>query len=324
MRLGDAKKYADLSRDGVHVKREGVPAKFYPWGGETVDTVAREAAASAASAAAEAESKAAEATATASSAIETAEAAVASAESAQETANGAVMKSSPDDAQFAGKGLKSEYLTSDDSSVWLVNAVDGHGRFVARNADQSFEFRAETGVTSTTMRVAAQPNDSNYARGSVDNSRAILEANYVDENNEAHKAYLHAQDDEASVGVETSSSSTMHDLEINGCCIKNVISETNLQSTSTISNTSMHDVDGVEVPKYHASVETYTSSDQSTIETTNRVVMRFYQDKNNGSVFARARETIVDFYSQKLILRRIQPDGSWDVREIDLWALAAQ
>ena len=121
MRIGDNTKYADITRDGVYVRREGAPPKFYAWGsgggGEAVDNVARAAASDAAEAAAVADSKATEATAAASEAGETASAAAEAASAAQATADAntealanTVKQYLPEGEykQFAGKTLESE------------------------------------------------------------------------------------------------------------------------------------------------------------------------------------------------------------------------
>ena len=119
-------------------------------------------------------------------------------------------------------------------------------------------------------------------------------------------------------------SGDFHDIPITGDCV--IIEQNGYSGGYENSNGSRILVSAYSehsgVPNRFSSVDILTNSSALDSENKSCIVMKHYVDKSDGSFFSRARETVVDYAAQKIYLYRMQQDGTWQGKTIDLWAVA--
>ena len=121
-----------------------------------------------------------------------------------------------------------------------------------------------------------------------------------------------------------------HDLEVTGDEFLLESNQYGMQdpngNTCTLRTSaySEHSVDGVMVPSRASMFEVKSCASATGAPDNNRVTLRYFQDKANGTDFGRAGEIIVDYYAQTLTVRGYDTAAQeWVEQTTSLWDLVA-
>ena len=299
-----ATRVAGLDERGVSIERDGKQIKFIPWG---EDAEARAAAAAADTKAGNAQKTANEAQTATDTAAAAAAAADTKAGNAQKTANEAMqntgnfVKKTSDDAQTVGNLLTSQSLDFDDlvPHGWRLSSNKGLSDVTIVEGDKSAAMVAQS-------------------------EQAVVGASY-----EANDGYIVVNGLGAMVDVSRSGYGECviraRGTKTYGELWGNEVAGQTAQLTERINYSAVEVANGSNATgasdfRNYGSIK----SEVDALSKTTRTRYLHVEGKNDGSTWARWRETEIDAAAQKITLRRRGQDGTTESREIDLWALATR
>ena len=300
-----ATRVAGLDERGVSIERDGKQIKFIPWG---EDAEARAAAAAADTKAGNAQKTANEAKTAADTAAAAAAAADTKAGNAQKTANeamqntGSFVKKTSDDAQTAGNLLTSQSLDFDDlvPHGWRLGSDKGLSDVTIVEGDKSAAM-----VAQSEQAVVGASYEANDGYIVVNGLGAMVDVSSIGFGESVIRAR----------GTETSGK-LWGNYEVAGEMAE--LTERINYSAVEVANGSK--TTGASDFRNYGSIK----SEVDALSKTTRTRYLHVEGKNDGSTWARWRETEIDAAAQKITLRRRGQDGTTESREIDLWALATR
>lgn len=324
----NATRVAGLDERGVSIERDGKQVKFIPWGEDAEARAAAAAASGAADAAGRkakqaaekadsAAAAAAEAASAAGEATETAQEAQEAAEQAAASASNAVQKISSE-PQTAGKTLTSQSDGVPSGSGWLLTA-DGSSASTAGaeisatgNAGKASMAAGPQSVTS----VVQNQRGTTLVESGINKNGGTVAYHHIDTNTGNRiEARLKGQNADGKLwGGEDAIGQQI--LAIRKDATSSLeVGSANLYGSSVTSESDY---------AHFFSAKLLADAPATEAKSKASLILTAVAGKANGETYKWWRTLEIDGFNQKITVSRRAQDGSFEVREIDLWELAGE